>query len=115
MSYQSKLEAAHQELKEKGVWKFTYDPPILRICRGLGIKVIPFHYQGFVKNAIIYFFIMLVIATCFGIAAGLHVSWGASFFTRMMLVEGAVGGILSASFYYIRKKQLSLTDWDDLP
>ncbi|MDF4403463.1 DUF6404 family protein [Vibrio parahaemolyticus] len=35
MDYETKLQLAHKELSDKGVWKSNYNPPLVRLLRKL--------------------------------------------------------------------------------
>ena len=47
MDYETKLQLAHKELSDKGVWKSNYNPPLVRLLRKLGLCFPPPYYQRF--------------------------------------------------------------------
>lgn len=112
MDYESKLKAASQELYEKGVWKTHYNPPIAKFLIKLGMRIPPPHYQTFWDNFIIS---MATFATVWG-TLNWFVIWqkeGKPILEAifMSLLGGVLFGLIMAVFYYVRRKQLQLTDW----
>ena len=115
MSFEHRLYAAHQELASKGVKVINYDPPISRLLRRFGWQLKPPHYERFMIN-------LLALGIPTGIIWGL-LMWffgrehevsleyalrQASFFTLCF-------GLLMATLFWVRRRQLKLTPWEQLP
>jgi hypothetical protein len=115
MTFEAQLAAAHQELASKGVWHANYNPPLFRLLRRLGCPVKPPHYQGWLTNVF-----------GFGISIGLlwgllmwFFSWQPMdmdplFALRQTALFAGLFGILMASWFWLRCKQLALTPWGQL-
>lgn len=115
MTFDDRLAAAHQELASKGVWHANYNPPLFRLLRRAGLSVKPPHYQSWLTNFI-----------DFGVSSGLIwglfmwlVSWHgtdiapASILRQIAIFAGFMG-LAMASYLWLRRKQLTLTPWEDL-
>ena len=115
MDYEIKLSAAHKELSEKGVWKSNYNPPIVKLFRKMGLCFPPPYYQSFFGN---FALSMVFFAFGWGIFDWL-MNWNhtgkpilVAVYTALLI--GAIFGLIMATFYLIRRKQLKLSDWDSL-
>ncbi|MGD8231914.1 DUF6404 family protein [Vibrio sp. TRT 1302] len=53
IDYETKLQLAHKELSDKGVWKPNYNPPLVKLLRKLGLCFPPTCYQSFYANVIL--------------------------------------------------------------
>jgi len=53
MHYETKLQLAHKELSDKGVWKSNYDSPLVKLLRKLGLCFPPPYYQSFFANVML--------------------------------------------------------------
>ncbi len=53
MDYETKLQLAHKELSDKGVWKSNYNPPLVKLLRKLGLCFPPPYYQSFFANVML--------------------------------------------------------------
>ncbi|EIO3971440.1 DUF6404 family protein [Vibrio vulnificus] len=115
MDYEAKLQLAHKELNDKGVWKSNYNPPIAKWLRKLGMCFPPPYYQSYFANVMLC---VTFFAPVWGIFQWFFV-WNelgkpvleAVFIS---LLAGTLFGLVMATFYYIRRKQLNLTDWGSL-
>ncbi|GAJ72724.1 hypothetical protein JCM18904_3571 [Vibrio sp. JCM 18904] len=113
MDYETKLQLAHKELSDKGVWKSNYNPPLVKLLRKLGLCFPPPYYQSFFAN------VMLCVAFFAPVWGGVFqwfLVWnelGKPVLEALFisLLTGALFGLVMATFYYIRRKQLNLTDW----
>lgn len=113
MDYETRLKAAHKELSEKGVWKSNYNPPIAKLLRKVGIYLPPSYYLNFFSN---FMLCMVTVAPVWGILNWFLV-WGDAGkpileAVYMALLVGALFGLIMATFYLIRRKQLKLSDWN---
>ncbi|WP_347366242.1 DUF6404 family protein [Vibrio vulnificus] len=115
MDYETKLQLAHKELSDKGVWKSNYNPPLVKLLRKLGLCFPPPYYQSFFANVMLC---VAFFAPVWGIFQWFLV-WdklGKPVLEAVYisLLTGALFGLVMATFYYIRRKQLNLTDWGSL-
>ncbi|WP_194435558.1 DUF6404 family protein [Vibrio fluminensis] len=115
MGYQTKLELAHKELHEKGVWKSHYNPPIAKAMAKIGMCIPPPYYQTFFDNFLIS---MTLFASVWG-ALNWIMFWSVEGkpvleAIYMSLLAGVLFGLIMASFYRYRRKQLQLSDWRSL-
>ncbi len=116
MTFEERLAAAHQELANKGVWHSNYNPPLFWLLRQLGWSVKPPHYEGWLTNFLV-----------FGIGLGLSWSILLWFFSwqpleidplfalRQTALFAGLTGIIMASLFRLRSRQLKLTPWERLP
>ncbi|WP_162064042.1 DUF6404 family protein [Vibrio taketomensis] len=114
MDYQTKLQFAHKELNEKGVWKSNYNPPISKLLCKIGLNIPPY-YQTFMSNWIIS---AAMFAPVWGILNWLML-WSKSDkpvleAIYMSLIGGVLFGFIMATFYFVRRKQLNLSEWRSL-
>lgn len=115
MTFQKKLAAAHQELKDKGISKLNFNPIGLKVLRLAGIKIKPLFYYSFKS-------IFFVTGTYFGLIWGIAMyllQWKAQEIPLLLampvaLLAGSLFGFWMA-FYYTRKaKKINLSDWNKL-
>ncbi|NOH99388.1 DUF6404 family protein [Vibrio sp. 99-70-13A1] len=113
MSFEKQLDAAHNELEEKGVWKSNFNPPIIKLLRLLGFKFPPPYYQKFLINL---FFTSMFFGVGFGVISWLMTGQFLDKTVVQTLIEAGIGGLvfgfLMSTFYYVRRKQLGLTVWE---
>ena len=115
MNYETKLDAAHKELSEKGVWKSNYNPPISKLFRKLGIYFPPAYYQSFFANfalSMVYFALGWFLFDWLTNWSGTEKVILEAIYSALLI--GALFGLMMATFYRIRRKQLDLSDWDSL-
>ncbi len=115
MNYQTKLQFAHKELNEKGVWKSNYNPPISKLLCKMGLNLPPPYYQTFMSNWIVS---AAMFAPVWGILNWLML-WSKSDkpvleAIYMSLIGGVLFGFIMATFYFVRRKQLNLSEWHSL-
>lgn len=115
MTYEEKCDFAVKELEAANIWKSNYNPPILRLLRGLGFKV-PFpHYNSFLNNA-------LSTGIYFGCAWGLVMYffvWNTQNMSLIAMLStatfaGVFFGIAMASYYRYGFKKHKLTPWHEI-
>lgn len=115
MSYERRLHAAHRELASKGVKELNYNPPLIWLLRKAGLNIRPPHYERFMVN-------LLVMALPMGIIWGLlmwffgwehEVSLG--FALRQISIFAIGVSLLMAIVFQVRRWQLKLTPWENLP
>lgn len=115
MPFEHRLFAAHKELASKGVQEFSYNPLLLRLLRRLGWQVRPHYYERFMIN-------LLTMGLPTGIIWGLFM-WFFGWEHEMSLEYAlrqtgffAIGfGLLMAIVFRVRRWQLKLTPWEQLP
>ncbi|WP_033138023.1 DUF6404 family protein [Aeromonas finlandensis] len=115
MTFEARLAAAHQELASKGVWHANYNPPLCRLLRRFGYPVKPPHYEGWLTN-------FLVFGVGFGLVWGVMMwffSWQPMaidllFALRQTALFAGFCGLTMASWLWLRRKQLKLTQWEQL-
>lgn len=115
MDYQTKLQFAHKELNGKGVWKSNYNPPISKLLCKIGLNIPPPYYQTFMSNWIVS---AAMFAPVWGILNWLML-WSKSDkpvleAIYMSLIGGVLFGLIMATFYFVRRKQLNLSEWRSL-
>lgn len=115
MSYQSKLIAAHKELKQAGIWKSNFNPPLFRVLRKLGVESPPPYYRSFQSN----FFTSFVFFTPVWGVLMYFFGWQASGKSIIesaiiALVGGLLYGLTTAWYYSWKFKKCKLTRWDEL-
>ncbi|KII76388.1 DUF6404 family protein [Vibrio renipiscarius] len=115
MDYETKLKLAHQELSHKGVWPSNFNPPMAKLLRSIGLRFPPPYYQTFLNNC---FISMMIFAPIWGLISW-FMTWRAEGkpvleAVYMALIGGLLFGLCMAIFYFIRRKQLKLTDWRSL-
>lgn len=115
VTFEEKLGLAKEELKNTGLWKSNYDPPLLRLYHKLGLKAKPPHYANFVTN-------LIVSGLYFGIFWGLAMwffFWRSTERTLAIaiiasVVAGALFGLLMACYYKYSASKHKLSNWDNL-
>ncbi|WP_275116369.1 DUF6404 family protein [Vibrio diabolicus] len=60
MDYETKLQLAHKELSDKGVWKSNYNPPLVKLLRKLGLCFPPPYYRAFSQTLCFVWFSLLL-------------------------------------------------------
>lgn len=115
MSYERRLNSAHQELENKGVWPANYNPPLCQLLRKFGWQLKPPHYERFMVN-------LIAMGLPVGIIWGLlmwffgwehEVSLGYALRQTSFFAIGV--GLLMAIVFQVRRRQLKLTPWEQLP
>ncbi|EKO3914640.1 DUF6404 family protein [Vibrio cholerae] len=115
MDYETKLQLAHKELSDKGVRRSNYNPLFVKLLHKFGLCVPPPYYQSFFANVMLCliffapfwgFFQWFLVWNELGkpVLEAVYIS----------LLAGALFGLFMATIYYIRRKQLNLTDWSSL-
>ncbi|MEH6393954.1 DUF6404 family protein [Pseudoalteromonas sp.] len=115
MDYETKLQFAHKELSDKGVWKSDYNPPLVKLLRKLGLYLPPPYHQSFFANVMLcvaFFAPVWRIFQCFLVWSELGKPVLEAVY--ISLLTGALFGLVMATLYYISCKQLNLTDWGSL-
>ncbi|WP_217557893.1 DUF6404 family protein [Vibrio metschnikovii] len=115
MDYETKLQLAHKELSDKGVRRSNYNPLFVKLLRKFGLCVPPPYYQVFFANVM---FCLIFFAPFWGFFQWFLV-WNelgkpVLEAVYISLLAGVLFGLVMATFYYIRRKQLNLTDWSSL-
>lgn len=115
MDYQTKLQFAHKELNDKGVWKSNYNPPIAKLLCKIGLNFPPPYYQTFMNNWIIS---AITFAPVWGVLNWFivwsHADKPVLEAVYMSLIGGVLFGLIMATFYFVRRKQLNLSEWGSL-
>ncbi|MNS96653.1 hypothetical protein D3C72_1309650 [compost metagenome] len=115
MSFEHRLFAAHQELASKGVKEINYNPPLCQLLRKFGWQLKPPHYERFMVN-------LIAMGLPVGIIWGLlmwffgwahEVSLGYALRQTSFFAIGV--GLLMAIVFQVRRRQLKLTPWEQLP
>lgn len=115
MSYESRLRSAHDELRNAGIWKSNYNPPLHRIFRWLGANSRPPFYRSFIVN-------FLTSSAYFGTTWGV-IMWFSVWETDGMdlsiavitaLSAGILFGLTMAFYYWSTFRKHNLTKWNDL-
>lgn len=115
MTFEEKLNLAHQELEAAGIKKSRFNPPLIRFLRKAGLKIPPLHYWGFwvhfleqslvfggMWGTFMWFFIWRPEDLPSSVAAITSLSCGILF------------GLFMASYYRISFKKYHLSRWEDL-
>ena len=115
MDCETKLQLAHKELSDEGVWKPNYNPPLVKLLSKLGLYLPPHYYQSFFANVMLC---VAFFAPVWGIFQWFLV-WSelgkpVLEAVYISLLTGALFSLVMATLYYIRRKQLNLTDWGSL-
>lgn len=115
MSFEHQLDAAHRELASKGVWYANYNPPLFRQLRRLGLEVRPPHYLGWLTNLLIW---GSTVGSIWGLLMwffGWQPQVSLAFALRQTSVFAISFGLLMAIAFWVRRQQLKLTPWEQLP
>ena len=115
MSYERRLNSAHQELENKGVWPANYNPPLILLLRKLGLRLRPPHYERFMVNLLI---LGLPTGAIWGLLMwffGWQYEVSPVFALRQSALFGIGFGVLMAIIFWVRRRQLKLTPWAALP
>lgn len=115
MSFEHRLFAAHQELDSKGVKALNYNPPLILLLRKFGWQLKPPHYERFMVN-------LIAMGLPVGIISGL-LMWffgrehevSLEYALRQASVCTLCFGLLMAIVFQVRRRQLKLTPWEQLP
>ncbi|MCS3455555.1 hypothetical protein M2366_001622 [Aeromonas sp. BIGb0405] len=115
MLFEHRLFAAHKELASKGVKELNYNPPLCRLLRHFGWQLKPPHYERFMINLLALGLptgiIWGLLMWCFGWQHEVSLGYAlrqASFFTLCF-------GLLMATLFWGRRRQLKLIPWETLP
>lgn len=102
-------------LAKTGMWRSSYEPPLLRLLWRLGLDVPPPHFAGFMSTAV-------VLGTSFAVAWGVPMwllVWpqtGMSFGSMVVTAAsaGAIFGLIMAGYYAYGKRKHGLPSWREL-
>ncbi|KXF81940.1 DUF6404 family protein [Enterovibrio coralii] len=115
MDYDKKLELALKELNAKGNNISDVNLKYAKTLMRFGFRLPPPHYQSFWCN-------LVSSGSSFGVIWGAlmwFMLWepaGKTFVEclTLMVMGGALFGLLNASFYRLRRKRLGLSTWNEL-
>ena len=115
MDFKEKLKIALDELEKSSIRKSSYNPPISKLLRFLGLKVRPPYYQSFVVN-------FLVMGITFGVLMGAYywfmgrVSQLPMFSNpaELGLMSGCIFGTIMSVYYKSSSKRHGLSKWDNI-
>lgn len=111
MNYNSKVELAHAETQEKGIFQSNANPLGFRLLRKLGIRVAPPYYRSFISSfSICFLYFTPLFALVYGMLSGQAIQE----VVTSSLIAGLVFALAMSVFYHVRKKQLGLTKWESL-
>ncbi|WP_019614513.1 DUF6404 family protein [Psychromonas ossibalaenae] len=114
VTFESKLNQAHQELMQSGIWKTNYKPVPLTLIRRLGFEIKPPHYRQFLVN----FFSYSVILSClWGIImwflVGSETSLDLYTASLIIICAGLLCGFTMAIYYKLSARYHHLSNWKD--
>jgi len=115
MTFEEKINLAHQELEAAGIRKSRFNPPLIRFLRKAGLKIPPPHYwkfwthfldQSFIFGTVwgtfMWFFVWRPENISSGVAAVTSLSCGILF------------GLTMALFFRTSFKKYHLSKWEDI-
>jgi len=114
MTHREKVGLFITDMTKRGVNEFTAAPPAWRTAWGLGLKVPPPHFLGFVTMALtsgVFFGVLWGIAMWFLLWRSLGLGFGAV----AGIVAGALFGISMATYYRRSAAKLNLPPWRRYP
>ena len=115
MHYDKKCKLVAKELASSGIRQSNSNPPLLKLLRKVGVKVVPPHYRSFFSNALssgAYFGPVWGILMYFMLwrYQGLHLVGALT----SSCLAGLIFGICMASYYKYSARINKLTPWEDL-
>ncbi|CAH7301056.1 conserved hypothetical protein [Vibrio chagasii] len=114
MKFEERIELAHKNLREKGVWELNYNPPLDRVLRKLGFRLPPPYYQSFPKNFIFILFSCTPIFLIVNFMVETASSVTFFYLFSESIIDGISFSVIMSAFYLIRRKQLKLKEWKPL-
>lgn len=111
--FDRKLQAALAELEAAGLTGSSYDLPLDRGLRKLGLRLRPSHYQSFTLNALKWFGFFAAVTSA--------TMWALDVSDRdplLILIQVSIGGVLFGMFMALchrrDRRKHRLSDWDAL-
>lgn len=113
--FEAKFQRAIEILGATEMWKSNYLPPITRLLRRMGFKVLPPHFYSFLYIAIfagIYFTMAWGLFMWLFFWSGEGLPWGN--IASKAILGGFLFGIGMAAYYAYGRKRYKLPAWNNL-
>ncbi|WP_051303470.1 DUF6404 family protein [Psychromonas aquimarina] len=114
VTFERRLQLAHEELQQSGIWKSNYKPVPLTLIRRMGIQIKPPHYRKFLVNFLSY---AVIVATAWGSLMWLLVWRSVQLeFYSVFVISACVGllfGFTMAIYYRFSAQYHHLSNWQD--
>ncbi|PKG37693.1 DUF6404 family protein [Psychromonas sp. Urea-02u-13] len=113
MTYEERLEKAHEELESKGIWKSNYNPPLFDLARKCGYKTAPPHYRSFLSNftrQALFFFVAWGCAMYLLVWRGSDID--ASFLLSVSSTVALLFAFIMSVYYKFSAQYHHLSTWE---